>query len=99
MLQEGHKCAPRRAKLPEGLLSIGDYAFSGCALENITIPKTVCVLGKTAFRWNPLLEIVVPNSIAKIDDEVFDRCKSLSSVTIGNAVESIGKHAFGIVQI
>ena len=84
----------KSVKLPEGLLSIGDYAFSECALENITIPKTVCVFGKTAFRWNPLLEIVVPNSIAKIDDEVFDRCKSLSSVTIGNAVESIGKHAF-----
>ena len=84
----------KSVELPEGLVSIGSYAFSECALENVTIPNSICELGRTAFRSNPLLEIVVPNSITKIDDEIFDRCKSLTSVTIGNAVESIGRRAF-----
>lgn len=45
--------------LPDGLTSIGKYAFSGCTgMTSITIPATVTVIGNEAFDWCPSLTAV-----------------------------------------
>ncbi|MBR2520833.1 MAG: leucine-rich repeat protein [Oscillospiraceae bacterium] len=53
-------------KLPEGLVSIGDNAFSGCpSLEEISIPSTVSDLGGLAFAGLDKLRSINVDSRSK----------------------------------
>ena len=83
--------------VPDGVTSIGDYAFAGCSgLTSITIPNSVTSIGKSAFWFcSGLTSITIPNSVTSIEINTFFECLGLTSVTIGNSVTSIGKYAFG----
>ena len=82
--------------LPEGLISIGWYAFCGCkALTSVTIPDSVTSIGDWAFyKCSALTSVTIPNGVTSIGESVFSCCSSLTSVTIGNSVTSIGDLAF-----
>ena len=64
--------------------TIGDYAFQYCvSLETVVIPDSVISVGKGAFEG------------ARYDDgHDYVICSSLSSVTFGNGLETIGDYAF-----
>ena len=83
-------------KLPSGLTSIGDYAFSGCfSLESAAIPLTVKTLGKGAFlNCSVLTEVTIGAGVTEIPDECFSLCASLEAVTISSSVTKIGSEAF-----
>ena len=70
-------------------------AFANCAvLKNVTIGKSVEVIGVGAFGACPALEsIVIPDSVKKIGNNAFGGCGSLSSITIGASVVSIGSNS------
>ena len=82
--------------IPDGVTSIGDYAFSGCSgLTSITIPNSVISIGGSAFSGcTGLTSIKIPNSVTSIVDYTFYNCSGLTSVTIGNGVTNIGNYAF-----
>ena len=82
--------------IPNGVTSIGDYAFQGCSgLTSVTIPNSVTSIGNYAFSGcSGLTSVTIPNSVTSIGECAFARCSGLTSVTIGNSVESIGKSAF-----
>ena len=82
--------------LPDGLTSIGNYAFYTCrSLTSITIPNSVTSIGERAFCFcSGLTSITIPNSVTSIGYYAFDDCKSLTSITIPNSVTSIGSRAF-----
>ena len=82
--------------LPDGLTSIGNYAFDGCSsLTSITIPNSVTSIGDDAFyNCSGLTSITIPNSVTSIGNNAFEYCESLTSITIPNSVTSIGKRAF-----
>ena len=82
--------------LPDGLTSIGDYAFDGCSsLTSITIPNTVTSIGDYAFiHCSSLTSVTLGNSVTSIGKEAFKDCSSLTSITIPNSVTSIGENAF-----
>lgn len=82
--------------LPDGLTSIGNYAFKDCsALTSVTIPNSVWSIGVRAF-WgcDGLTSVTIGNSVTSIGDNAFYFCSSLTSVTLGNSVTSIGSSAF-----
>ena len=84
-------------KFPNGLTSIGNYAFAGCSgLTSMTnIPNSVLNIGEGAFvSCSGLTSLTIPESVIDIADGAFRDCTSLTSVTIPNSVTSIGSTAF-----
>ena len=82
--------------LPDGLTSIGYYAFYDCeSLTSITIPNSVTSIGGGAFSGcKGLTSITIPNSVTSIGHGAFEGCEGLTSITIPNSVTSIGVYAF-----
>lgn len=82
--------------IPQGVQSIGDYAFSECEiLEKVDIPNTVTNIGEGAFFacW-ALKRINIPDGVTTIGELAFRYCEGLSSITIPESVEEIGDDAF-----
>ena len=68
---------------PEGVTSIGGYAFSGCyGLTSITIPSSVTSIGFYAFAGcDGLTSITIPSSVTSIGQGAFFGCDGLTSIT------------------
>ena len=81
--------------LPCNIVSIGDYSFDECNnLQTINIQSNVKELGVAALSGTALAEIILPNSITRIEDHLFASCPSLKRVVLGNQVTSVGTYAF-----
>ena len=84
-----------KLKIPDGVTSIGDYAFYHCTtLTGITIPDSVTSIGSSAFSGcTGLTSITIPDSVTSIGS-AFSGCTGLTSITIPDSVTSIGDDAF-----
>ena len=90
------RCSLTSLVIPDGVTSIGDYAFSGCrSLSSVVIPDSVTSIGDWAFNGcKSLADIVIPSSVTSIGDYAFEGCSALTSIVIPNGVTSIGDCAF-----
>ncbi len=78
-----------------GIVSIGNYAFSRNSLASISIPNSVTSIGDSAFAYcSALTSINIPDSVTSIGYEAFADCDALASITIPDSVTSIGYEAF-----
>ncbi len=79
----------KKLTVPDSVNSIGESAFEGCLIENVTIPTVVIPhLPKTALKT---ATITSGNSI---ENNAFKNSSNLVSVSIPNSVTSIGSSAF-----
>lgn len=78
--------------IPEGVTSIGDYAFFGTNFRSVTIPDSVASIGHAAFSGSAIERLVL--NAALIDDSAFSNCTSLTSVTFKDGVHYINDSAF-----
>ena len=93
-----------------GVTSIGEDAFSSCtSLKEVYISDIAswCNISFRGYESNPLYyaknlyinnelvtNLVIPNTVTKINNFTFYNCDSLTSITIPNSVTSIGNSAF-----
>ena len=86
----------RSVVLPEGIVSIGEYAFSGChSLESVTLPSTLTELGSAAFNdCQKLDHVVIPAGVKDLMPGVFAACHSLKNVQLPEGLLTICDEAF-----
>lgn len=82
--------------LPEGLTSIGDYAFFGCSrLTSISLPESLTGIGYAAFsNCAKLTDINLPESCTSIDSLAFQYCSSLTNINLPEGLTSIDQRTF-----
>jgi hypothetical protein len=82
--------------IPNGVIVIGESAFSDCnRLTNIAIAASVTSIEDAAFAGcNGFTNITFPNGVTNIGNGAFSGCLSLISVTFGTNVAYIGSWAF-----
>ena len=82
--------------IPDGVTTIGDYAFYNCQnLTKTTLPDSVISLGDWAFdHCQNLAEVTIPEGVISIGYSAFGSCYSLTDIPIPKSVRSIGSGAF-----
>lgn len=96
--------------IPSSITHIGEYAFYECGLlEKVYITDIAawCNITFDNSSANPLYkadklylndelltELIIPESVAKINNYAFYKCSGLSYLSLGNGVTSIGDYAF-----
>jgi len=82
--------------IPNGVTSIGDYAFFYCmSLTSITIPSSVTSIGSGAFTGcTSLASITIPSSVTSIGEGAF-ASNSITSITINKPEGSISGAPWG----
>ncbi len=82
--------------IPEGVETIGTYAFQGCInLSEVILSSTVVQIGKYAFsKCSNLRTITLPDGIKEINEGLFWEDTALSEIVIPDSVTEIYKYAF-----
>lgn len=82
--------------IPDGLTSIGDYAFEKCTqITYLTIPDSVKYIGKYAFANCHNVELKsFPSAVKEIGEHAFVACSKITSIDLGKELEKIGDSAF-----
>jgi surface protein len=96
--------AYQERELPEGLLTVGNYAFAGCvALTSVTFPSTMKdydgapAIGEGAFYGCTSLTAIdlSKTSAVTVGDNAFAGCTALTKITFPTSLKTIGEYAFG----
>lgn len=82
--------------LPDGITTIGDYAFQGMDIVAVELPASVTKIGKDSFRFaEKLTKIVMPN-VTEIGRQAFEGT-ALTEVNMPS-VKKIGERAFRLTE-
>lgn len=83
--------------LPQGLTSIGRYAFYNCdALKSVAIPEGVTTIVRDAFYdCDGLTSVTLPSTLTSIGNQAFYDCRYISgAINIPEGVTAIGDSTF-----
>ena len=77
---------PKDLVIPEGVTSIGTWAFLGCNwLKSVTIPSSVTSIGGSAFHGCSSLEsVTISEGVTSIGEDAFLYCDSLSALFVSD---------------
>lgn len=81
--------------IPQTVKEIGDYAFWGVKLSEISVPKGVTYIGECAFAYaEKLEEFAIPESVTYIGKYAFACNYKLKTISTTDKIEYIGTGAF-----
>lgn len=81
--------------LPNSLLSIEKYAFSGLGqLTNVSFGNSLTTIGDCAFQYTSINSTQLPNSITTINASAFSGCVNLKITQLPTSLTTIGNGAF-----
>lgn len=77
----------------ETITEIGNSAFMGRGITQLSLPDTLLKIGDSAFKNNSLTAVIIPKSVIEIDDYAFSN-NSIVNLYIPSTLTSMGKQAF-----
>lgn len=80
--------------IPDGIITIGDYAFQDSAIQKILSTSDVETISQYAFAGCESLQSIVMEKVKTIGTYAFASCTSLQSIDFGDELEEIGSSAF-----
>ncbi len=82
--------------LSEGVKSVGNHAFYGCAkLTSVDLGTTLGSIGDYAFfDCTAITSLNIPDGVTTIGNNALCGCTAIGSLTLPNSLESIGSSAF-----
>ncbi len=84
---------------PEGITSIGEFAYYMSQMSSVEIPSTVVYIGIWAFAGcENLEEVEIPYGVSYIGDCAFRYCINLKKAAVPSSVEKIYDDAFADVS-
>ncbi len=87
--------APVKYVVPEGTLSIDEYAFeNNSRVREITLPSTMTEIAPHTFLTSALETVTLPESITTIGESAFSYCYRLKTVHLSEGLTTIGESAF-----
>lgn len=90
----------KRIEIGEGILWIGDGAFSGTSVSSIAFPSTLTRICPSAFRQcKELTNVAFPSNLKWIDRSAFIECENLSQVYFDENLLEIGNKAFSSCKL
>ena len=85
----------KRSIIVEGVVTIGEHAFSECAIENVlTLPTSLRTIGDHAFSYSNLTSLVFQEGLVEIKEYAFYGCYNLRNVDLPNTLERLNSFCF-----
>ena len=81
------------AVVPDGVETIGKYAFAGSAIAAVDMPATVSTIGYRAFAESSIESVTLPVSVTSVGESAFESCSRLQRAEMPG-VKAMGKCAF-----
>ena len=91
--------------IPEGVTSIGAYAFCDCPPDQQGNPPkkqpiykgkeiiSSCFVDNTS-KYSFIEKVVLPDSLVNIEEYAFYGCRNLKRITFNDGLKNIGRHSF-----
>ncbi len=84
-----------KVNVKDGTVAIADNAFqNNAAVKEITLPKTLEVIGEYAFASSGLTSVVIPDSVTALGTGAFYNAKALTSVQLSSGIKVIETATF-----
>ena len=84
--------ASRNSKIPNGIRSIGEFAFTPYTRQ-VIIPTSVTHIHRRAFANLHTSELIIPTGVTEIEEYAFEH-SSIGKITIANTITHISKGTF-----
>lgn len=81
-------------KLPQTVKQVSDYAFRDCNIEKFVFADGLTAIGQCAFYNSKVKEVVLPSTLKQLPSGLFQKCSSLTTVRLGNAIELLPEYVF-----
>lgn len=83
-----------RYTIPEGVITLADYAFADAALGTIIIPASTTTLGYSVFEGSKITSQTLPDTVLTLGSYVFDNCAEMTQVTLPSHLTALPSGMF-----
>jgi uncharacterized repeat protein (TIGR02543 family) len=81
--------------IPEGVTTIGTYAFNNSTITSISLPATLTSIDDSAFAGTTsLVSLTIPEGVVNISEWAFSYSQLLETITLPASIKNIGNTAF-----
>jgi len=84
----------KNSVVPNGVTGIGERAFNGSSVDQISLPSSLSYIGSYAFGSSKIKSIEIPEGVTRIGDHAFFLCGQLTSIQLPSTLTTIEYSAF-----